>query len=147
MKTHDELLRANVLYAKLHEKGLTTPSCLSDARVNVRKSFVPSKTKTVGPHLVDVVLNFGWRHPLYLDVGGASYQVLGVLSPADLSISSFATTPRGDFYGAIEVLANGLQNNQKLAIYRVVSTTTGTGELTSLKVWTQSHRRTTLLDS
>ncbi len=143
MKTHDELLRTNALYAKLHEKGLTSPASLSDARVNVRESVVPSKAQFVGPHLVDIVLNFDWLNPLYLDVGGTSYQVLGVLSTTHLSISAFATTPIADLYGATEVLADGVQYNQKLTVYRVKSTTTATGKLTSFKVWAQFHRRTT----
>lgn len=95
---------------------------------------IPSKAIRVGPHLVEVVSDLPRLHFIYLDVSGTSYKVLGVLGTAFLLVSRYATTPARDLYGSIEVLANDLQNREQLSIYRVVSTTTPTGEFTSLKV-------------
>lgn len=101
--------------------------------------LVPSKTIRVGPHLVDVVSNLSRLDALYLDVSGSSYQVLGTLGPTHLCISTFTTTPTGDLHGAVELLADHFEDDKKFAVYRVVSTTTGTGELTALKVGRKIH--------
>lgn len=89
----------------------------------MRESSSATKTIRVGESLVNVVLDYAGRSPLYLEVGGASQKVLGVDTATNLRVVPWTTTPRGDRNLPVEVLADTLQNGKKLTIYRVEGAT------------------------
>ena len=98
------------------------------------EAIIPADSITVGPHLVNVIRHLAGDYTLYLDVGGAAYEVLTLgTAPHDIVVSD-TPTRTCDLNWCIKVLPDYLKQGQKFCIYGVVPTPAATGELTAGEV-------------
>jgi hypothetical protein len=98
------------------------------------KRRIPSKTVLVGPDAVEVIRNLRRRYTIYLNIGGTTHKVLGLLVPAHVRVMRRAAAATGDFDWTIEVLTHNLKDGQKLRIHGVQPTTTLAAELAPAEV-------------
>ena len=96
------------------------------------KRAVSSHALTVGPNLINIVLDLMGRYSLYLDISGLAYEVAGVsASFDDLIIVIPAATPTRYLNWETKVLTNDLKHGEQYSVYCVKPTLAIAGKLSA----------------
>ena len=96
------------------------------------KRAVSSHALTVGPNLINIVLDLMGRYSLYLDISGLAYEVAGVSASFDdiIVVIPAATSTRYLDWDT-KVLTNDLKHGEEYCVYCVKSTATVTRKLSA----------------